>query len=67
MMERKLYKSNSNIKLDGVCAGIADYFKMDATLVRLLWVIGSIFTGGFSGLIAYFICAIIIPRQPDVY
>lgn len=64
-MERKLYKSSSNRMIDGVCAGIAEYFNFDPTLIRLAWVIFSV--AGGSGIIAYIIAAIIIPRNPDMY
>ncbi len=60
-MEKKLYKSNNKM-LDGVCAGIAEYFNIDPTLVRLGWVLFSLCGG--SGLLAYIIAAIIIPRSP---
>ena len=63
-MEKKLYKSRTDAKLDGVCAGMAKYFAIDVTLVRIMWVIVSCFGG--SGLIAYIICAVLIPREPEV-
>ena len=61
-MEKRLYKSNENKMLDGVCGGIAEYFNVDPTLVRLAWVVFSALGG--SGIIAYIIAAIIIPRRP---
>lgn len=61
-MKKKLYKSNSNRMIDGVCAGIAEYFDIDPTLIRLAWVIFSLCGG--SGVLAYIICAIIVPRRP---
>lgn len=62
-MIKKLYKSRQNRMLDGVCGGISDYFGVDATLVRLGWVLFCALGG--SGIIAYIIAAIIIPRQPE--
>ncbi len=62
-MKRKLYRSQSDKKLFGVCGGIADYFEWDSTIVRLLWVI-ALFVGGFSFL-CYLICAVVIPREPN--
>ena len=62
MAEKKLYRSSINKKICGVCGGIAEYFDIDPTLVRLGWVLISIFTGGFPGIIAYFIAAIIMPQ-----
>ena len=60
---KRLYKSNTDKKLDGVCAGIAEYFKIDPTLIRLAWVLFSLLGG--SGVLAYIICAIVIPRKDD--
>ena len=61
-MEKRLYKSNENKMLDGVCGGIAEYFDVDPTLVRLAWVVFCALGG--SGLLAYIVAAIIIPRRP---
>lgn len=62
-MDKRLYKSNSDKMLCGVCAGIAEYFKIDPTLVRLGLVIFSL--AGGSGILAYIIAAIIIPDGPQ--
>ena len=62
-MTKRLYKSNKNKQLDGVCAGIAEYFGIDPTVVRLAWVLFCILGG--SGILAYIICALVIPREPD--
>jgi phage shock protein C len=64
-MKKKLFKSNTDKKLDGVCGGIAEYFDVDPTVIRLAWVIFACFAG--SGLLAYIICAIIMPRKPVDY
>lgn len=64
-MEKKLYKSRANKKIFGVCGGIADYFGIDVTLVRLIWALAIILVG--VGLLAYIICAIVMPNQPDGY
>ena len=61
-MEKKLYRSASDKKICGVCGGLAKYFNIDPTLVRVGWTLFT-FLGG-SGLLAYIICAIIIPEQP---
>ena len=60
-MEKRLYKSNTDKKIDGVCAGFANYFNIDTTLLRLAWVIFTL--AGGCGLIAYIIAAIIMPRE----
>ena len=62
MNEKKLYKSSTDKKLAGVCGGIAEYFGIDSTLVRLGWVVFSLLGG--SGLLAYIIAAIIMPDRP---
>ena len=59
-MDKKLTKSSNNRMLCGVCAGLAEYFNVDPTVIRLLWVILT-FCGG-SGILAYIIAAIIIPE-----
>ena len=62
VMEKRLYKSNTNKVIDGVCGGIGEYFNIDPTLVRLAWVVFCALGG--SGVLAYIIMALIIPRQP---
>ena len=65
-MVKKLYKSANDKKLYGVCAGLAKYFSIDATLVRLIWSLVTLCTVG-TGILAYIICALIIPEKPDDY
>ena len=62
-MNKRLYKSNENKMLDGVCGGIAEYFGIDPTLVRLGWAVFCAIGG--SGIPAYIIAAIVIPRRPE--
>lgn len=61
---RKLYKSNSDKIIDGVCSGIAEYLHLDANLVRVGW-IALILLGG-SGIILYIAGIIVIPRNPSI-
>lgn len=62
-MEKRLYKIEQGKMVAGVCGGIAEYFELDPTLVRLAWVI---FTAlGGSGIIAYILCAAIFPQKPE--
>lgn len=61
MDNKKLYKSSTDNKIDGVCGGIAEYFEIASTLVRLAWVIFVCMDG--SGLLAYIIASIIMPRR----
>ena len=64
-MNKKLYKSNTDKKLDGVCGGIGKYFDIDSSVVRLAWVAFTLLGG--SCLLAYIICAIVLPREPGGY
>ncbi|MDY5973236.1 MAG: PspC domain-containing protein [Butyricicoccus sp.] len=59
---KKLYRSVTDRMLCGVCGGIADYFSVDPTLVRLALV--ALTFMGFSGIIVYIIAALIIPEEP---
>ncbi len=59
---KKLYRSRTDRKIGGVCGGLAQYFNIDPTLVRLLFVLGVIFVGG--GLLAYLIMLIVVPEEP---
>ena len=61
-MSKRLYKSNTNKMVDGVFGGIAEYFGIDPTLIRIGWVLFC--AAGGSGFLAYLIAAIIIPRNP---
>jgi len=61
---KKLYRSRSDRRLAGVCGGLAAYFNIDATLIRLLFVLGLLFVGGT--LLAYIILMIVIPEEPTL-
>ena len=61
-MPQNIYKSRTNKVFAGVCGGLAEYFKVDATLIRLAWAL-AFFVGG-SGFILYILAMIIIPEGP---
>lgn len=61
MEQKKLYRSRRNRTICGVCGGLGDYFNVDPTIIRLILILFA-FTG--SGILAYFIAAIIIPEEP---
>ena len=64
---RRLTRSSSDKRIAGVCGGLAEYFGVDATPIRLIWVILSIFCGAIiGGVIAYVVAWIIIPRSPEM-
>lgn len=62
-MTKKLYRSRKERKLAGICGGIAEYFDIDPTIVRLGFIIAAICVG--CGLLAYLICWIVMPEQPS--
>jgi phage shock protein C len=60
---KKLVRSKSSRMVAGVCGGIADYFGIDPTIVRLGFVLGSLFLALFGGILGYVICMIVIPEE----
>lgn len=64
MNNKKLYRTEDNKMLAGVCGGVAEYFNLDPTLVRVLWVAVSLFAG--AGVILYIVMAIIVPVKSQV-
>ena len=63
-MGKKLYRSNTNKKLCGVCGGLAEFLNIDPTIVRLIWAL-IVFCAG-AGVLAYIICALVIPEKSDI-
>ncbi len=61
-MKKRLYRSNFDKILCGVCGGVAEYFDIDPTLVRLGWILFCAMGG--CGILAYIIAAVIIPKNP---
>ena len=60
-MNKRLYKSKTDVMICGVCGGLAEYFEVDPTIVRLIAVV--LIFGWGSGLLAYLVAAIIIPKR----
>ena len=58
---KKLYLSETDKKIAGVCGGIAEYLAVDSTVIRLLWVILALVAG--CGVLAYLLCWLLIPRR----
>jgi phage shock protein PspC (stress-responsive transcriptional regulator) len=64
---RRLTRSASDVRIAGVCGGLAEYFEVDVTAVRLLWVVLSIVFGAIiGGVLAYVFAWLIIPKPADV-
>lgn len=64
-MAKKLYKSATDKKLDGVCAGLGEYFDIDANVVRVGFVLATILSGIFPGILAYIVLVVVIPREGE--
>lgn len=62
MNTKRLYRSRENRQIAGVCAGLAEYFNVDPTLVRLVFVAMSLFGG--PGILIYIIMMIVVPEEP---
>ena len=60
---KKLYRSTRHRMLLGVCGGLGEYFGVDPTIIRLVWVVVSIVTGIFAGIVVYLIAAVVIPER----
>jgi phage shock protein C len=61
-MEKRLYRSRNDRKLAGVCAGIAEYYGWDPTLVRVAWIVLTLLGG--SGILIYLIMWLVMPEAP---
>ncbi len=64
--DRRLYRSRTNRMIGGVCSGLGEFFGIDATVVRLLFVFGVIFGWG-AMLVVYLIMLIIVPEEPGEF
>jgi phage shock protein C len=61
---KRLYRSREDRMIAGVCGGLGDYFGIDPTLVRLLFVFAALFYG--PGILAYLILMLVVPEEPQV-
>ncbi len=60
---KKLYRIQEGRKLAGVCGGVAEYLNIDPTVVRVIWALCCLWGG--MGIVAYILCAVIMPEEPD--
>ncbi len=60
---KKLYLSSNNKKISGVCGGIGEYFEVDPTIIRLVWILLTVVTGLIPGILAYIVTAIVMPKH----
>ena len=61
-MDKKLYRDIQNRKLAGVCAGLAEYLNIDPTVIRVIWALVAL---SGAGILAYLVCALVIPEKPN--
>ena len=64
-LNKKLYKSKDNRVLAGVMGGLGEYFEVDPTLIRVGYLLLTVFSAGFPGIIAYVFMALVIPEKPE--
>ena len=62
-MDKKLYRNTQSKMIAGVCSGIAEYVNIDPTIVRLIWALIGL---SGAGIVAYLVCALIIPENPAI-
>lgn len=60
---KRLFRSKNNRVISGFCGGIGEYLGIDPTLIRLMWLIATIFAG--LNILAYIICWIIVPEETE--
>jgi phage shock protein C len=65
MAETKKLTRSADKKLAGVCGGIAEYFEIDPTLVRVIYAVLTVFSAAFPGLLLYLIMMLIMPESPE--
>ena len=61
-MEKKLYRNTQSKLIAGVCSGLAEYINIDPTIIRVIWALVGL---SGAGIVAYLICALIIPEKPS--
>jgi phage shock protein C len=62
---KRLMRPRANRKIAGVCAGLAEYFDLDVTLVRVLWLVITFFSALIFGTIGYIVAWIVMPEEPE--
>ena len=65
MTTKRLYRSDKNIIVAGVFGGLGDYANVDPVLLRLFWVLVTVFTGFVPGIVAYLLTIVIVPKKHE--
>ena len=66
-MDKKLVRPRTGRMLAGICVGLANYAGLDVSVVRIAYVVLTLFSAAFPGILLYFIMLIIIPEEPNKY
>jgi phage shock protein C len=61
----KIYRSRRNLWLAGVCGGLAEHFGLPSGRLRLVWILGTIFSGGLPGILLYVAFWYLVPKEPE--
>lgn len=61
MAQKRLFRSQNNKMIGGVCGGLAEYFDIDPTVVRIAYLLLSILSVGFPGILLYIVCWLVMP------
>ena len=67
MSKKRLYKSEEDKVFAGVIGGVAEYFDMDPTILRLLYILIAVMTGLVPAVLGYIIAALIVPHKPKIH
>jgi len=62
---KRLMRPRTGRKIAGVCAGLAEYFDLDVTLVRVLWLVITFFSALIFGTVGYIVAWIVMPEEPE--
>lgn len=65
-MDKKLRRSTKDYKIAGVCGGLAEYFDIDSTIVRIIYLLASLFSAAFPGILVYLILMLVMPKDNNV-
>ena len=65
-MKKRLYKNKKNAVVCGVLGGVAEYFNLDPTIVRVIYVLLSLCSAAFPGIIIYIVLAVIMPDKSEL-
>ncbi len=64
---KRLQLSQTNRKITGLCGGLGEYFKVDPTIIRVIWLVATILTGLLPGVLIYLVASVITPRKGTIH